>query len=85
MRGPGAGLWGPASDRVGFEAKPRLNMKRECPMCTEFMRLREWEQVSAIPGTSETVRRTLVEWECQECDYFEEASETDEAARSENS
>ncbi len=54
-------------------------------MCTEFMRLREREQISAIPGTSETVRRMLVEWECPECDYFEEASEADEAARSENS
>lgn len=57
-------------------------MKRECSMCTEYMRLREREHVSTIPGTSQTVRRTAVELEC---DYFEEASETDEGQRLENS
>ena len=54
-------------------------------MRTEYMRLREREHVSTIPGTSQTVRRTSVELECPECDYFEEASETDEGQRLENS
>ncbi len=51
-------------------------------MCAEFMRLRERERVSTIPATSQTVRRMTFEWEC---DYFEEASATDNGPGSESS
>ena len=33
-------------------------------MCGESMHLRQREQVTAIPGTPETARRTVAEWEC---------------------
>lgn len=41
-------------------------------MCGEIMRVRSGEQVFAIPGTNQVVRRQLREWQCPECDYFEE-------------
>ena len=56
-------------------------MKLECPMCGEYMRLRDVEQVQRIPGTLQDSRRMIVEWICPECDYFEEA---DENARADN-
>lgn len=48
-------------------------MKLECPMCGEYMRLRQAEQVQRIPGTLQDSRRIVLEWVCPECDYFEEA------------
>ncbi len=48
-------------------------MKRECPMCSEFMRLHPREQVSRIPGTTQHSVRHVLEWMCPECDYYEEA------------
>jgi YgiT-type zinc finger domain-containing protein len=50
---------------------------RECPLCGGSMRLRHTEIVSRIPGTSQTTKRTTTEWVCPDCDYFEEAGETD--------
>lgn len=44
----------------------------ECPMCGDTMRLKEREEIQRIPGHSEVVRRTLREWVCPDCDYFEE-------------
>jgi hypothetical protein len=41
------------------------------------MRLRRTETVSRIPGTSQTTKRTIAEWICPDCDYFEEAGETE--------
>lgn len=47
-------------------------VKHECPMCGEFMRLVERTQVDRIPGTSQVATRKMMEWVCPECDYFEE-------------
>lgn len=52
-------------------------MKLECPMCGEYMRLRDVEQVQRIPGTLQDSRRLVTEWICPECDYFEEADAAD--------
>jgi C4-type Zn-finger protein len=52
-------------------------MTKECPMCSEIMRVRTSERVEKIPGTSQVVRSVLREWVCPECDYFEEV-EVDE-------
>jgi hypothetical protein len=41
-------------------------------MCGEFMRLEERTQTDRIPGTNEMSTRTMQEWVCPECDYFEE-------------
>lgn len=49
--------------------------RKECPLCGERMRLKEYEQVSLIPGTGETKKRMVNEWVCPECDYFEEYDE----------
>jgi hypothetical protein len=50
-------------------------MRKECPLCGEFMRLEIREAISHIPGTPQEVRTQLREWVCPECDYFEEAEE----------
>lgn len=50
-------------------------MRRECPLCGEFMRLERRESVDTVPGLSQQVRRVRQEWVCPECDYFEEADE----------
>ena len=47
-------------------------------MCGEVMRLRERERLTTVPGTRETVRAKVAEWECAECDSFEEADEEGE-------
>jgi C4-type Zn-finger protein len=47
-------------------------MTKECPMCSEIMRAHTSERVDKIPGTNEVVRRPIREWQCPECDYFEE-------------
>ena len=47
-------------------------MTKECPMCSEIMRVHASERVDKIPGTNEVVRRPMREWQCPECDYFEE-------------
>lgn len=52
-------------------------MTKECPMCTEIMRVHASERVDKIPGTNELIPRVSREWRCPECDYFEEV-ETDE-------
>jgi hypothetical protein len=48
---------------------------KECPMCTEFMRLHQRDTVTLLPGTSESRTTTSSEWICPECDYFEESDE----------
>jgi C4-type Zn-finger protein len=50
-------------------------LQRECPMCGEAMRLRPHTRVRRIPGTTEDKTIETEEWECPECDYFEERSE----------
>jgi hypothetical protein len=46
---------------------------KECPMCGEFMKLRDSTITDRIPGTSTVKTTTTREWICPECDYFEEA------------
>ncbi|HVC18654.1 MAG TPA: hypothetical protein VNE16_01145 [Vicinamibacterales bacterium] len=48
---------------------------KECPLCGERMRLHEAQTVESIPGTGQTIPRTLREWRCPDCDYFEETDE----------
>ena len=48
---------------------------RECPLCGEFMRLRDREIVDRVPGTLQTKTTKYQEWVCPECDYFEEAED----------
>lgn len=48
---------------------------RECPLCGETMRLRENQTVVNVPGNTGATTRTVREWVCPECDYFEEAEE----------
>ena len=45
---------------------------RECPLCGEQMRRKEYELVDLIPGMNEAKPRKVNEWVCPECDYFEE-------------
>lgn len=47
-------------------------MRKECPLCGEFMRLVIRESVQQVPGSSQQVRSEQREWVCPECDYFEE-------------
>jgi hypothetical protein len=46
--------------------------KKECPLCGEQMRLKDYELVDYVPGTTEAKRRKVSEWVCPECEYFEE-------------
>lgn len=48
---------------------------KECPLCGERMRIKEREISEWIPGHSQQATRTLREWICPECDYYEEAEE----------
>ena len=49
--------------------------QRSCPMCGETMRLKRRTRVEPIPGLPEQKSVDLAEWECPECDYFEEYDE----------
>jgi hypothetical protein len=42
------------------------------------MRLKRHERIRQIPGTAEKRAIEVVEWECPECDYFEEFDGVDE-------
>lgn len=55
-------------------------MLRECPLCSERMRLVSRESVTRVPGTSQEIRKVVREWVCGECDYFEETDEHAAAA-----
>ena len=46
---------------------------KECPLCGETMRLHVREARDVMPGHGQSVARTIREWICAECDYFEEA------------
>jgi ssDNA-binding Zn-finger/Zn-ribbon topoisomerase 1 len=48
---------------------------KECPLCGEPMRLKESEITDRVPGTFQSKTTIVREWECPECDYFEEAEE----------
>lgn len=60
---------------AGPRAARRLPMIKECPLCTERMRLETRETITRVPGTAQVVRRVVREWVCRECDYFEEAED----------
>jgi hypothetical protein len=44
-------------------------------MCGEWMRLRQHTRTRHIPGHHEPRVIEVAEWECPECDYFEEVDE----------
>lgn len=50
-------------------------------MCGEMMRLKTRSRVQQIPGLPGQKTVELVEWECPECDYFEEFDEDHAADR----
>jgi C4-type Zn-finger protein len=56
-------------------------MQKECPLCCERMHLEIRETISQVPGTLQEVRTVRREWVCRECDYFEEAEETDRSEK----
>jgi hypothetical protein len=41
-------------------------------MCGETMKIKRHVRVRQIPGLAEPKTIEVVEWECPECDYFEE-------------
>jgi YgiT-type zinc finger domain-containing protein len=47
--------------------------QKECPLCGENMRLRNTETTVHVPGNPSATSKTVREWVCPECDYFEEA------------
>ena len=49
--------------------------EKECPLCSEQMRLVQRETVDRVPGSPQEVKKSIREWVCPECDYFEEAEE----------
>jgi C4-type Zn-finger protein len=51
---------------------------KECPMCGENMRLEERQYNDQLPGQGELSVRMVREWNCPECDYFEEAEAGEE-------
>ncbi len=55
-------------------------MTKECPMCTELMRVFTSGREEKIPGTTQIVRRVSREWRCPECDYFEEVDDEEKVA-----
>jgi len=46
---------------------------KECPVCLETMRFSQREVADIVPGTGEKITRSVREWVCPECDYWEEA------------
>ena len=42
-------------------------------MCLETMRFSQREVADIVPGTGEKITRSVREWVCPECDYWEEA------------
>jgi hypothetical protein len=48
---------------------------RECPLCGCTMRLRHTTSVVNVPAHPNPSTRTIAEWLCPDCDYFEEAEE----------
>jgi YgiT-type zinc finger domain-containing protein len=49
---------------------------KECPMCGGLMRIHARELTDRLPGTRETRTKTVREWVCPECEYFEDAEES---------
>jgi hypothetical protein len=51
---------------------------KDGPMCGEPMRLDVREIQDVVPGHGQASPRTIREWVCRECDYFEEAETGEE-------
>jgi len=47
--------------------------RKECPLCGELMYLKESRNTGQVHGNPGATTRTVREWVCPECDYFEEA------------
>jgi predicted RNA-binding Zn-ribbon protein involved in translation (DUF1610 family) len=47
-------------------------VRKDCPLCGESMVLKESRDIAPVPGNPGAMMRTLHEWICPECDYFEE-------------
>jgi rubredoxin len=47
--------------------------ERECPLCGGIMRLKDTQTIVRVPGNPSATPKTVREWVCPECDYFEEA------------
>jgi acetone carboxylase gamma subunit len=50
---------------------------RDCPMCGEVMQLTEQQVPERVPGTPQTAVAKVREWICPECDYFEDAEDSE--------
>jgi len=50
---------------------------KECPLCGGTMKMRESKAVTRVPGNPNAMTRSTREWLCPDCDYFEEAEETE--------
>ena len=50
---------------------------RECPLCGGTMHLKTTETVTLVPGNPTGTATTSREWVCPDCDYFEDAEESD--------
>ena len=50
---------------------------QDCPMCGETMRLNEKAHTDHVPGAPQPVVTETREWICPECDYFEDADESE--------
>jgi hypothetical protein len=57
-------------------------MTKECPLCSEIMRVHKTIHVTRIPGTTQQMTHEGHEWRCPECDYFEEIDDEDLIERS---
>ena len=49
---------------------------KECPICASRMRIQVRELTDRVPGTRASVTKTMREWICPECEYFEDADES---------
>jgi acetone carboxylase gamma subunit len=52
-----------------------MDETQDCPLCGERMRIVPRTVTDRVPGMPQTVARTIREWICPECDYFEEYEE----------
>ena len=54
-----------------------MAQRKECPLCGEYMYLKDLDTAVQVPGNPQVTRRRVREWVCPECDYFEEAEEAE--------
>jgi hypothetical protein len=57
---------------ITLPCRPMADVK-DCPLCGDTMRLKLSERSDSVPGTGQVTKRQVREWECPECDYWEEA------------